>query len=409
LTPIWICLIFAAHLSFAGPAVSLKDAYQAALDKTESAAILDARATQASERVSQAKGAIFPELSLKSNYIRQQSLPNTRSESSEIKFNLIQPVFRGFREFSYLRSIELDLNAQTLERTQLNLSTYTAVGQVYFAILTAEQDLKNLTTLLELMNKRVQEVKSRTQIGRSRTSELLTAQSQAATLQTQIRAAQLVVDLARDRFSLVTGLPRDTAIEDSVLDLPTQIPALTSYLDESHRRPDLSALKTRIESSEEKVAFFKGAHWPTLDFSGNYYLKHTRPLDRVKWDLGLTLTLPLYQGGVVSSQVREAAAKVQEQELSSALAIKSAEQEIRSYYQQVTNGIEQMTSIKEGLEIAEKNYQEQNRDYRFGLSTNLDVLQALNVLQDTRRALDRTKYQTLTAWHMLQAAAGKSP
>jgi outer membrane protein len=129
----------------------------------------------------------------------------------------------------------------------------------------------------------------------------------------------------------------------------------------------------------------------------------------VKWDLGLTLTLPLYQGGVVSSQVREAAAKVQEQELSSALAIKSAEQEIRSYYQQVTNGIEQMTSIKEGLEIAEKNYQEQNRDYRFGLSTNLDVLQALNVLQDTRRALDRTKYQTLTAWHMLQAAAGKSP
>ena len=131
--------------------------------------------------------------------------------------------------------------------------------------------------------------------------------------------------------------------------------------------------------------------------------------DRVKWDLGLTASFPLFQGGVVHAQVREAAQARRQSELQLSQARRSAETEVRTRHQALVAAIEQVTLLSEADELTEKNYQEQRRDYESGLVTNLDVFQALDSKYDTRRALDRARCQAKAAAASLETAIGKLP
>jgi outer membrane protein len=51
----------------------------------------------------------------------------------------------------------------------------------------------------------------------------------------------------------------------------------------------------------------------------------------------------------------------------------------------------------------------QQRDYRFGLVTNLDVLQALTAYQENLRALDRARYTAKLNYLRLEAAVVRRP
>jgi len=86
-----------------------------------------------------------------------------------------------------------------------------------------------------------------------------------------------------------------------------------------------------------------------------------------------------------------------------------AEQEVRSLYQSVVLDRSQLAALETAVEATRKNYEAQQRDYRYGLVTNLDVLQALTVYQENERALDRARYTAKLNYVRLQAAAVRRP
>jgi outer membrane protein len=69
----------------------------------------------------------------------------------------------------------------------------------------------------------------------------------------------------------------------------------------------------------------------------------------------------------------------------------------------------QLAALEKATEAARKNYEAQRHDYRLGLVTNLDVLQALTTFQENQRALDRARYTAKIDFFRLQAAAVRRP
>ena len=69
----------------------------------------------------------------------------------------------------------------------------------------------------------------------------------------------------------------------------------------------------------------------------------------------------------------------------------------------------QLEALEKATESARKNYEAQRRDYRLGLVTNLDVLQAMTAFQHNQQALDRARYTTKLDYLKLQAAAVRRP
>ena len=65
--------------------------------------------------------------------------------------------------------------------------------------------------------------------------------------------------------------------------------------------------------------------------------------------------------------------------------------------------------MEKATDATQKNYEAQRRDYRLGLVTNLDALQALTAFQENQRALDRARYAAKLNHLRLQAASARRP
>ncbi len=403
--------------SAAPGAVDLKGAYHSALEKSESVQIERAKVSQAEERKSQAQGAVYPQLSLNGRYTRQDTGPTpvggtaafTNPDQYSASLGATQALFHGLSDFAELRRRDVLIRAQQAEELRQRQGLYLLVAQRFYAVLAAERDLANLRTLSDLTAKRVNEIRQRVRIGRSRQGELLSSESQTATLEAQLAGAQTEVTRARESLRVTTLLPLDAMLADPGDKLPGTPAALDTWLAGARARPDLQALDLQREAADELVGVAKGGHLPSLDAGANYYLTRTGVLANSKWDVTLNLTVPLFRGGTTAATVGEAVEVRKQAELGLALARREAEAEVRNGHARLVSLTGQVQTLKRASELAEKNYRTQNSDYRLGLVTNLEVISALNTFQETKRVFDKTYFETWSSLAALEAAAGKAP
>lgn len=401
-----------ARLAVAAAPLSLDEYFAAALVRSEVVASQGELIRQAEERYRQASGALYPTLSGIATYTWQDrgalntSISPTRQPNARL--NATQPLFRGLREFAAMRQTQALVDAQSAAYRQARVQLFKDVAQNFFDVLALEQDLINLEEQIDLNRAREQELQDRVRIGRSRIGEILTVQSTISTLRAQVEQLRAQLSTARDIFSFLSGLPGTTVLRDTDV-LPAIVETLDVYLDRLAVRPDLRAAQQRLAAAQENVAVVRGEHLPSLDLSANRYLERVGNLENVDWDVQLALTVPLYAGGITESRVREAKSQQSQAELEASQVRRLADQEIRSLYQTVVLDRNQLDALEKATETAKKNYTAQQRDYRLGLVTNLDVLQALNAYQENRRALDRARYAAKLNYLRLEAASARRP
>ena len=256
-------------------------------------------------------------------------------------------------------------------------------------------------------NQWIVELRNRIAIGRSQTQEVLTIQSQVATLQALLETSLLAVQVNREAFAFITGLPSDTPLIDHV-DLTQPVLNLPDALGIIPRRPEITGQTLTREAAEEGVTIAQGGHLPTVGLTGDYYF--TRPQgysNGINWDFQFTLTVPIYEGGVVQSQVRAAASQERQAELTLSLNRRTIDQNIRTIYASVLSDRAQVKALTLAKEVSYKDYEAEKHDYRLGLVTNIDVLQALTTFQEAERSMDVAKYTAMYDYARLQVETGQ--
>jgi outer membrane protein len=407
----------------AGPALAddatrpltLEDAYAAALRRSETIASQSELIHQAEERYQQARGALLPNVNGVASYTWQETppsgvnvTPSNLSHQPLAKLTATQPLFQGFREFAGLRQTRALIGAQNEDYQNARLSLFKDVLQNYYNILTIERDMSNLEEEIRQNEEREKDIRGRVRIGRSRQAELLNVQATIATLRAQIEQLRGQRQVARDTFAFLTGLDPETPLRDAE-EVPEQFGPLTDYLAGLEQRPDVQANEKRLVASQESVRVARGAHLPSIDLNGNYYLDRPGYLKDINWDVTLALTVPIYAGGALQSKVREAASQRTQAELSVSQVRRLAEQEIRSLYQTVLLDRAQLHAFDQATSAARRSFEAQSREYRLGLVTNLDVLQALTAYLENQRALDRSRFTLKLDYQRLLAASAQRP
>lgn len=399
----------------AAEALTLDEYFAAALERSEVVATQVELIRQAEERHTQANSALRPTVNGVASYTRQDPIPagdlstsTSPNRQSLAKLTATQPLFRGFRDFAALRQTQALLGAQNQDYLGARTQLFKDVTQNFFTVLSIEQDLKNLDEEINQNLDREKELNSRVRIGRSRISEVLSVQSTISTLRAQVEQLQGQLSAAREAFAFLSGLAPTTLLRDTE-SLPANLEPLDEYLARLELRPDVKASQQRLSAAQENTTVARGAHLPSLDLNANRYLERTGNLKDSNWDVGIALTVPIYAGGLLQSKVSEAVSQRTQAELSASQVRRQAEQEIRSAYQSVVFDRSQLDALEKATESARKNYEAQRRDYRLGLVTNLDVLQALTAFQENQRAQDRARYTTKLDYLKLQAAAVRRP
>ncbi len=385
------------------------DAYERALKRSESLGIQSEALIQANELESQARSSIFPTLSASAVFLTQeQPTAATQRQQNTVKATANQPLFRGFREFALIRQREAVVANQKAELANASRLLFYDVADAYYATLALQSDLKNYGDELEISRRRLKELEQFRRVGRSRASEVISQKANVASLEAQVEATQGQLKVQKEILAFLTGLPSTSTLRDQESS-PKAEQKIDTFLGGVSSRADLSAAQASTRAAEESVKVSRGQHWPSADLTGNYYFNRPGSSSEINWDFSLTISLPIFQGGSVNSQVREAVSVQEQATLRESLARRQAELEIKRLFEQVESGRARLVKLEEAADLSRQNHEAQRRDYSNGLVTNLEVLQATSSWQVALRNFERQQFNLKNDFVKLQAAAGQRP
>lgn len=393
-------------------AVGLKEAFQAAKNNMESIKRSEAVVNQSEELKVRARAAALPTISGVGSYswIDKPDAAGTNpfllTKQYSAALRLSQPIIRGGLIAAYqLSKDNILLSKFQKDATEINL--YQLVISSYYNLHIAQVDVKNLEEFMKLSRERVKELTERTKIGRSRRGELIEAEAQFLSAESQHKQGLITLEQARKVFEFYTKMQ---AVEIGTLsDVPKVSGSLEEFVNKVRGRPDILAAQQQIRIAERQVSIAKGGHYPSLDLTSNYYLTRTGILATSDWDVGLAVVVPLFQGGGVNAAVKESVEGKRIAELTSSETLRTAERDMAISYQNYKQTVEQLGFVKNAMIRFEEAYKLNRRDYQNGLVTNLDVLQSLSYYIDSKRTYNSLFAMAHMNYKNLEAQAGVLP
>ncbi|MEI6845748.1 MAG: TolC family protein, partial [Candidatus Firestonebacteria bacterium] len=362
---------------------------------------------QAAVLVEQAGAYLLPQLSLKGGYSLQQAGSGS-VDALTTALNLNQVLYDGGQLSYTLDKLKTLQRVKGFQLAAAKLELYASVAGSFYAVLAAEKDRFNTETVIKQTKEMLAELERRKAIGKTKYSEVLMAQVQLASLEADLEGITRNILSSREAFALLTGLSRDSALEEENKN-EEAVKELEYYLAASAKRPDLAALQAEMEALNYESSVQASYGLPVFSLNGNYYPLRTGSSSGVNWDAGLTLNFRLFDWGAAGAGLQEAQSKAKEAGLNLSLKKREAEKEVRSAYGSLQSLLLQIKKFELAVDLSEKNYLEQKKDYEFSLVTNLEVLQALNSLQSSKKALDRFRLEALTARAQLLAVSNLAP
>lgn len=396
------------------PSITLAEAFNAALRHSEQLAISSEAVVELEARIREFTSRAGPQLSLNASELLQD-VPNgeqgllsvvNRRSLPEAKVSLRQPLFSGLREFLAVKAARAQSEAAALGLERAKDLLYLDVALAYYGLLKVQLEIRTRLAVTETAKKRVEELKAREALGRSRESEVLSAEVQLARIEGRIARARAEERAARETLFFITGLqPLTESINLVEPPLPSHLDPMKIFLQCAAKRADVEAERHKLRSSEFDLNIARRSGWPTIGLDSNYYLKRTGFQKDIRWDALFSMELPLYSGGELRSGRLQAESRLRAARQALALAARRAELEIRSAYRDLESGLETAGVLEKAARLAEANAKVQSRDYSLDRVSNLEVLDSLNALQETRLDWERARVEALLAQARLEAAA----
>ena len=346
---------------------------------------------------------------------------------STITFNFTQPLLKNFGTKISRREIIVAKNNREISENQFQrtlLDTLYNVESAYWLLVYSIESLKVQRQSLQLARDLLEENKRKIEVGTMPPIEIYTAQSEVATREADILAAEAAVKNNEDRLKTIINLSASEDgknIEIIPVDRPTlekrEITLEEALVTALENRPDLKAMRTDIGTKEFNAKYARNQLLPELNLQASYWtpgVSGTRilyqddnPFTRIvvgtipgtaseafeeavrfnyaNWSIGLTLNVPL---NTVLSRAEYAQAKISlDQAL---LNLKDQEQqvflEITTAVRAVETNYQRVQAYTAARELARKKLEAEEEKFRVGKSTNFFLLQYQRDAADAQSA-----------------------
>lgn len=358
------------------------------------------------ENVKQAKmakyaaiGSILPQVGLLNEHTYDYELGNGESLGNgkleyggwETFLTIQQPVFHGFSKINTVSA----LDREVLRQEMLLKSTWRQVAQnaaqAYYGYAEALALVNDMQDELNLFDDRVKELKGWMNLGKSRPSEVYAAESSTARIASQLEQAKSAADDSADNLAYAMGVEGPVLIEQQqeqefhVMNVNVTAAA--------EARSDVKAIEADLDEQNIKILAGLGTFLPQVDLNvsklivGTPYLGTSAYTDH-GWQAMLTAQWPIFEGGtrVFNSIAGFSQYESIRQQLLSLIA--SVRYEIKTRVRDYAAAERTLQSLKESYTKASQSLKAQRQDYKNGLETNVDVIQAMTDAETAKQSLD---------------------
>ncbi|OEC32907.1 outer membrane protein [Pseudomonas cuatrocienegasensis] len=391
--------------------------------------IAAARADYQAQRevVPQARAGLLPNLSAGANLANTRtevdSPANSATRSGTVyQANLSQPLFRADRWFQ-LQAAEASSEQAALELSASEQNLILQSAETYFSVLLAQDTLASTKAEEAAFKRQLDQANERFDVGLSDKTDVLEAQAGFDTARANRIIAQRQVD---DAFqALVTLTNREyLAIEGILHTLPILAPTpadAKAWVDTAAAQNlNLQAINYAVDAAEDTLRQRKSGHAPTLDAVASYqkgdndslgFSNSAGSINRFSGDveqrsIGLQLNIPLYSGGLTSSQVREAYQRVNQSEQLRESLRRQVVQNTRNLFRAVNTDVETVQARKQSIISNQSALEATEIGYQVGTRNIVDVLDAQRQLYSSVRNYNNARYDYILNNLRLKQAAG---
>ncbi|MEE9552512.1 MAG: TolC family protein, partial [Gammaproteobacteria bacterium] len=226
-------------------------------------------------------------------------------------------------------------------------------------------------------------------------------------------SAENLLDNTREALREITGEYIDmlSPLSDAMTLVepnPNEIETWTKISSEQNLK--IIAAKHALESARQEIKIQRAGHFPTLDLVANHGFNSTGGRfggTTIQSDaIGLELNVPIYQGGLINSQTREAQQQYNAAREQLERQYRAAQRQTREAYRGVISGISQVHALKQALISTETALQATQAGFEVGTRTAVDVVASERATLEAKRDYARARYNYIGDSLELKRAAG---
>lgn len=284
-------------------------------------------------------------------------------------------------------------------------------ANTYFDVLRAQVEVQFSSSELEAIARQREQAERRFEVGLVPVTDVRTAQAQYDLAVAAEIGAKITLENALGAMQVLTGV-QPVSISALAADMPLVAPDPANgeaWVDLAlEQNLELVAARLAARTAEAGVSSIRGSRYPTLDLVGTAQSVESEKFgnDLEAGRIALQLQLPIYTGGRISSQVRQAKADSASAAQQLISQERTTAQLTRDSFRGVTGSIARANALGQALISTRKSAEATDAGFRAGTRTSVEVTSALRDVFRAESDYAGARYDYIINYLSLKAAAG---
>ena len=371
---------------------------------------------------SQVRAAVMPTVTVSGGVYstRKQFWGNTNAVDSHkrpasLTVGLNQPIF-ALDKLTALKQVDVQSSIIELKVAQAKQELITRVVQAYFSTWLAEHNARVADSMAKAAERQLQMAKKNFEVGNTTVIDTEEAATVWHNAQASLISAHTAWDNAKNTLESVVGHPITEPLSGIRAPLKLKMPVpgtADSWVEKAKQgnyNVQIAQLNYRFNTLDTQrigqkrlpqVNVVAKRTWSNTDF------RRDNDEQSATTTVGLEVSMPIFDGGLIGGQVREA----QAQENISFQTLRATQQNVaqstRAAYNQAVSGLATINALESARGAAQKSADANMLGYQLGMRINIDVLNAQNTYAQSQYNLAQAQYNTILGNVNLKAAIGQ--
>ncbi len=374
---------------------------------------------QSRVQINEARAGFYPNLSFSasgSQSTRENSLTSKENWSSG--FSAHYTLFQGFKTVASVNAVKANYHASRAQHESNQHELIMMVTEAYYRLLQSERLVKVAVQSVQRARLHLDFSNARFKAGLANRSDVLKTTVELSDVQLSLIRARNVKLSAQGQLNIQMGravhlsLEIMDDLETSNADLDSSSLNIEDQFNKFlkmafQNRPELDKLERQIKAQQANINYARGDYLPILSLDGSYtYSGETMADLNSSSYIGMSLSFPLFSGFSRPSRVEQenlALHNLQQQQESVRQQIGL---EVWNAYLQVKEAVERIANSRIFNENALENRNIAEGEYREGLGSMLDVIDAQTALVNSEQTLIEALADYKIARATLERAVG---
>ena len=265
----------------------------------------------------------------------------------------------------------------------------------YIQLLEALEAAQVSQTDRDVARRLVEQAQNQEQAGTAAGVDVTRARTRLAERELQLERDREKIRSTQRRLLRLTGLPLtgELVLRDRLLHLPNPFPPVDEAVAQAkHHRVEVKVAEQEVALTESRFEAAKAKDGPTLDFVADAGLGGNSPFTNSTFvhNVGLNLTIPLYDGGLTREQSKAAESRIEQAKMERDDVEIQVENDVRDAYSLLQTSERSLITAEQSIRLASEELEMARDRFAAGLTNNVEVLAA-------EAAFTRANYSRLDA------------